>query len=174
MQKENKYTVFISPVMQDKRELINISEESSLSCRTCCTPWCRSYRAKLTSVEDGSLVAQYYRPYKCTFLWWAWPEIVVDNSLGEKIGSIQNPCSFCHLRVKLLDSIDNHIFTLETKVLHLGVLCEAMCGRCFKVRFNILDVKKGSTTVSQFSKVYGGCLRECCSNSDSYAVLIPN
>jgi hypothetical protein len=169
-----EFKMSINPAMTSSREIVSIKEDAEFLCKCLLHPRCRAFKGTLYSSEGNEAMFTYEKPCGIPICMFCRPEFDVFNHEQKKIGTIKNECSFCEMKMHILDPSGQPLYTISGTMLSPGFLCEPMFGSCFPLSFDINDERKGGTTVSQFKKESRGLLPECCNNADKFSIQMPS
>lgn len=169
-----EFQMSINPSMTGAREIVTIKEDADFFCKCCLAPRCRAFKGTMTSSEGDQMMFHYEKPCGVPICVICRPEFDVFDHEQRKIGKIKNECSFCEMKMHILDPSDQPLYTVTGTMISLGFWCEPWLGSCFPLQFDIHDERKGGTVVSQFSKETRGLLPELCLNADKFSIQMPS
>jgi hypothetical protein len=159
-------------------KVFKCKEASDCLMRQCCSPHCRAFNMDVThkdyqdSTFDGEPFLKFERPFQCTFLCLARPEMTVsltEQGQSAVLGKIVNPFQCCDLTVHIKDAQDNLRYKIVGSCCQCGVLCEGPC--CQGAEFDILTAT--GEKIGALKRVRASILQNMVETVANFSVEFP-
>mmetsp|Transcript_49810 Transcript_49810/g.57164 ORF Transcript_49810/g.57164 Transcript_49810/m.57164 type:complete len:328 (+) Transcript_49810:83-1066(+) len=191
-QKPNVYQVFDADPeeLTPRGELFKGIEKSGFCVRICLPPDCRPFKMWVdhsekhtvvpgTASQDGDPFLKIDRPYSCTYLCFNRPVMEIEKSETQNpndnatlgLGTSKNPWACCDILFDVRDNTGDILYKIVGNCCQCGLFMQCPCAPYNKVIFDIKD--RSDQIVGSIQKLWSGCLRECCSQSDNFACIFP-
>lgn len=112
------------------------------------------------------------KPFKCTCLCLARPEISIRNN-NHYFGKIVEPFSCCDAIYDVYDQSDKSKWKISGDCCQCGLMFKnTICGKCSEVTFNIYSAQDTTTPKGHIKKLCSG-LQELVSDADNFELVFP-
>lgn len=163
-------------------------ENSSCLCRQCL----KSNRSLTLDISEGAtkggpLLMQFRKPVSChggSCFWCLWPKMKGHLPGGKEVNESRYHCDCCcHIPKFMYSENGKDLFKVMPPTCCAGMCIQPNCkgGRCLAMPFFFYDPETGEQIKGtgppgnepQILKVWGGVMKECCTQIDTFAVFFP-
>lgn len=162
--------------------IYRIAEDSSIcfrcKCLCQCPPSSRPYSAKIFNAQQ-SQVATLDRPCQCSYLCICRPVVNVNDSMGNNLGKVVNPCPpfcGCKMKTEVYDMNGLHEYSTSVCICNFHVCCECCAGPCAETQIDITHGNHNDPTFApiMLKKYWAGFAKECYSAANEYEFEVPD